>query len=126
MLKRLGYQADLVVNGMEDLQALENQQYDVILMTSDASDGWPRGYEGDRARWPPAEQPYIIAITAYAHLYSVEMCLNAGMNDYILKLFNLQELGNAINVVRQVIMKRYHISHNSIGHEGQKNLEMSY
>lgn len=97
MLKRLGYQADLAVNGLEALHALENQQYDVILMDikMPVMDGLEATKE-IRARCPPAEQPYIIAITAYAHLYGVEMCLNAGMNDYILKPFNLQELRNAI------------------------------
>jgi CheY-like chemotaxis protein len=98
MLKRLGYQADLAVNGLEALHALENQQYDVILMDikMPIMDGLEATKE-IRARWPPAEQPYIIAITAYAHLYNAEMCLNAGMNDYILKPFNWQELRNAIN-----------------------------
>jgi CheY-like chemotaxis protein len=98
MLKRQGYQADLVVNGLEALHALENQQYDVILMDIQmpVMDGL-EATKAIRARWPPAEQPYIIAITAYAHLYSVETCLNAGMDDYILKPFNLHELINAIN-----------------------------
>jgi CheY-like chemotaxis protein len=98
MLKRLGYQADLAVDGLEALQVLKNQQYDVILMDIQmpVMDGL-EATKAIRARWPPAEQPYIIAITAYAHLYSVETCLSAGMDDYILKPFNLQELRNAIN-----------------------------
>ncbi len=97
MLKRLGYRSDLAVNGKEALEALENQRYDVILMDIQmpVMDGL-QATEAIRARWPPAEQPYIIAITAYAHLYSVEMCLKAGMNDYVIKPFNMQELNNAI------------------------------
>ena len=71
MLKRLGYHADMATNGLEATKAI-------------------------RARWPPAEQPYIIAITAYALLYSVDMCIRAGMDDYLCKPFSLDELRIAI------------------------------
>jgi CheY-like chemotaxis protein len=101
MLKRMGYRADLAVNGLEGLQALENKRYDVVLMDIQmpVMDGL-QATEAIRARLPPAEQPYIIAITAYAHLYSVDMCLHAGMNDYIIKPFNLEELKIAFNGIR--------------------------
>jgi CheY-like chemotaxis protein len=101
MLKRMGYTADLAVNGLEGLQALENKRYDVVLMDIQmpVMDGL-QATEAIRARLPPAEQPYIIAITAYAHLYSVDMCLHAGMNDYIIKPFNLEELKKAFNGIR--------------------------
>lgn len=98
MLKRLGYHADLAVNGLEALQALESQRYDLVLMDIQMPE--MDGLEATRAiraGWPPAEQPYIIAVTAYALLYSVEMCLQAGMNDYIVKPLNKEELKNAIN-----------------------------
>lgn len=32
MLKKLGYKADIATNGIEVLQALERQPYDVVLM----------------------------------------------------------------------------------------------
>jgi CheY-like chemotaxis protein len=98
MLKRLGYRADLAVNGLEALHALENQRYEVVLMDIQMPE--MDGLEATRAiraGWPPAEQPYIIAITAYALLYSVDMCLQAGMNDYIVKPLNMEELKTAIN-----------------------------
>ncbi len=101
MLKRMGYEAELAVNGLEALRALENQRYDVVLMDIQmpVMDGL-QATEAIRSSLPPAEQPYIIAITAYAHLYSVDMCLKAGMNDYIVKPFNFEELRSAINKVR--------------------------
>jgi CheY-like chemotaxis protein len=98
MLKRLGYSADLAVNGLEALNALENQHYEIVLMDIQMPE--MDGLEVARrirANWPPAEQPYIIAITAYALLYSVDTCLQAGMNDYIIKPLNLEELKTAIN-----------------------------
>jgi len=98
MLKRLGYHADLAVNGQEALHALENQHYEVVLMDIQMPemDGLEAA-RAIRAGWPPAEQPYIIAITAYALLYNVETCLQAGMNDYIVKPLNMEELKTAIN-----------------------------
>ena len=98
MLKRLGYHADMAANGLEALQALEQRRYDILLMDihMPKMDGL-EATKAIRARWPPAEQPYIIAITAYALLYSVEMCIRAGMDDYLCKPFSLDELRIAID-----------------------------
>jgi CheY-like chemotaxis protein len=104
MLRCLGYRADMAVNGLEALEALEVQSYDIVLMDIQMPE--MDGLEATRvirSRFSPAEQPYIIAITAYAMMYSVEMCLQAGMNDYIVKPFNLEELKNAINGHREKI-----------------------
>jgi CheY-like chemotaxis protein len=98
MLKRLGYHADVVTNGLEALQALEQRHYDILLM--DIHMPKMDGLEATkviRANWPPAEQPFIIAITAYALLYSVEMCIRAGMDDYLCKPFSMDELRIAID-----------------------------
>ncbi len=84
MLKRLGYRADVAANGLEALEALERQPYDIILM--DIRMPQMNGFDATRAireRWPIEEQPRIIAITAYALDGDREMCLQAGMDDYI-------------------------------------------
>jgi CheY-like chemotaxis protein len=102
MLRRLRYSADLAVNGLKALEALEVQRYDIVLMDihMPEMDGL-EATKAIRSRFPPAEQPYIIGVTAYALMYSVEMCLQAGMNDYVVKPFNLEELKNAINGHRE-------------------------
>jgi CheY-like chemotaxis protein len=53
-----------------------------------------------RAHWPHSRPPYIIAITAYALIYSIEMCIQAGIDDYLCKPFSIGELRVAINGCR--------------------------
>ena len=65
MLRKLGYKADSVADGIEALQALERQHYDVVLM--DVKMPEMDGLEATRIirqRWP--DGPKVIAITAYA------------------------------------------------------------
>jgi CheY-like chemotaxis protein len=91
MLKRLGYSADVAGNGLEVLQALERQPYDVVLMDVQMPemDGLVAAQE-IRKRWPRG--PRIIAITAYALKGDRERCLAAGMDDYISKPIVIEEL----------------------------------
>jgi PAS domain S-box-containing protein len=91
MLKRIGYSADVAGNGLEVLQALERQTYDVVLMDVQMPemDGLEASQE-IRRRWP--EGPRIIAITAYALEGDRERCLAAGMDDYISKPVVIDEL----------------------------------
>lgn len=97
MLKRLGYPVDVAANGLEALQALEHQSYGIILMDIQMPE--MDGLEATRIirrRWPK-DSLGIIAITAYAPEYSKEMCLDAGMNDYINKPIQIGELANIIS-----------------------------
>jgi PAS domain S-box-containing protein len=91
MLKRLGYSADVAGNGLEVLQALERQPYDVVLMDVQMPemDGLVAAQE-IRKIWPKG--PRIIAITAYALKGDRERCLAAGMDDYISKPIVIEEL----------------------------------
>ena len=86
MLERLGYRAELVVNGVEVLQALGRRHYDVVLMDvqmpeMDGLDATRR----IRAQGPGPAQPIIVAMTANAMASDREECLHAGMDDYISK-----------------------------------------
>ncbi|RRR70084.1 MAG: response regulator [Candidatus Viridilinea halotolerans] len=86
MLERLGLRADLAANGYEAIAALERQAYDVVLM--DVQMPEMDGLEATRhlrTALPAARQPYIIAMTAGAMVGDREACLAAGMNDYISK-----------------------------------------
>jgi PAS domain S-box-containing protein len=97
MLKRLGYSADVAGNGLEVLQALERQPYDVVLMDVQMPemDGLVAAQE-IRKLWPNG--PRIIAITAYALKGDRERCLAAGMDDYISKPIVIEELRRALEI----------------------------
>jgi PAS domain S-box-containing protein len=97
MLKKLGYRADVAANGLEVLQALERQRYDVILM--DVQMPEMNGLEACRQlrrRLPSEEQPHIIAITAYALVGDRDLCIDAGMDGYISKPVKLEELKSVL------------------------------
>jgi CheY-like chemotaxis protein len=96
MLKRLGYRADAAADGFEVLQALQRQQYDLILM--DVRMPELSGLEAKQIRklWLASQQPKIIAITAYALEGDREKCLAAGMDDYISKPVKIEDLDDTL------------------------------
>ncbi|MEZ4361087.1 MAG: response regulator [Kofleriaceae bacterium] len=96
-LGRLGYRADVAGNGLEVLQALERQPYDVILMDVQMPelDGLEASKRIRQASSSP-EIPRIIAMTANAMQGDREACLAAGMNDYISKPVRINELVKAL------------------------------
>jgi CheY-like chemotaxis protein len=93
LLERLGYRADVAGNGYEALDALKRQPYDVILMDVQMPD--MDGLEATRSivrNWPNEKRPHIVAMTANAMQGDREMCLAAGMNDYISKPIRIEKL----------------------------------
>jgi PAS domain S-box-containing protein len=97
ILQKMGYRADVAANGIEVLDALERQPYDVILM--DVQMPELDGLEATRAiRADVAadRQPRIIAMTAEAMQGDREMCLDAGMDDYVTKPVRVEELVRAL------------------------------
>jgi CheY-like chemotaxis protein len=93
MLDRLGYRADVAGNGIEVLEALERQPYDLVLM--DVQMPEMDGLEATRqiqARWPQERRPHIIAMTAHALEEVRQMCLDLGMVGYISKPIRIEEL----------------------------------
>ena len=97
LLERLGYGADVAVNGVEAIQALERQPYDVVLM--DVQMPELDGLDATRQiceRWPPERRPHIIAMTANALPEDREACFAAGMNDYVAKPIRAEELVAAL------------------------------
>lgn len=96
-LERLGYHADAVANGLEVLTALERRPYDLVLMDLQMPE--MDGLEASRqirARFPVDRQPKIIALTSNAMQGDRELCLAAGMDDYISKPVKLHEISAAI------------------------------
>jgi signal transduction histidine kinase len=96
-LEKLGYRAEVVGNGLEVLQALERQPYDIVLL--DVQMPEMDGYETARQlrrRWTDAERPRIIAMTGNAMQGDREKCLQAGMDDYIAKPVRIEDLRIAL------------------------------
>ncbi|MFN6461704.1 MAG: PAS domain S-box protein [Nostoc sp. DedVER02] len=97
MLQKMGYSADVVTNGVEVLKALQKQPYDVVLM--DVQMPEMDGLETSRRicqEWS-GFRPHIIGITANAMRGDREVCLAAGMDDYISKPVQFQELAQALS-----------------------------
>jgi PAS domain S-box-containing protein len=103
ILERLGYRADVAANGVEAIEAVRRQDYDVILMDihMPEMDGL-EATERIRADFPAAH-PQIIAMTADAQQGYREKCLAAGMNDYVSKPVRVDELVSALARAGQAI-----------------------
>ena len=100
LLQQMGYRADLASNGIEAIESVQRQTYDVVLM--DVQMPEMDGLEASRritARWPAQQRPRIVAMTANAMQGDREMCLEAGMDDYITKPIRLEQLIDALTRV---------------------------
>ncbi|MCP4544255.1 MAG: response regulator [Chloroflexi bacterium] len=103
LLARMGYRADVAGNGLETLEALQRQPYDVILM--DVQMPEMDGLEATRRirhEVAPKAQPRIVAMTASAMKEDRDACQVAGMDDYVSKPIRVKELINALNKCRPV------------------------
>jgi CheY-like chemotaxis protein len=97
LLERMGYRADLASNGIEAIECVERQTYDVVLM--DVQMPEMDGFEASRritGKMPAGRRPRIIAMTANAMQGDREMCIAAGMDDYIAKPIRVDQLVEAL------------------------------
>ena len=97
LLQRLGYRADVVANGLEVLDAVERQEYDVVLMDIQM----PEMDGLQAARWIVQRRgasglPRIVAMTANAMPGDRESYITAGMDGYVAKPINMEELAAAM------------------------------
>jgi PAS domain S-box-containing protein len=108
-LRKLGYTADVVTNGLEVLEALRHNPYSIIFMDCQMPE--MNGYQAAQAireleqspsgvpgwKWPV----HIIAMTAEAMAADAAKCLQMGMNDYLSKPVRLAELKAALDRWKQ-------------------------
>jgi CheY-like chemotaxis protein len=98
LLQQMGYRADVASNGIEAIECVERQAYDVILM--DVQMPEMDGLDATRqitAKWSPDQRPRIVAMTANAMQGDREMCITAGMDDYLTKPIRVDQLVGALN-----------------------------
>ncbi len=96
LLELLGYEADIAANGLEAIEAVERQTYDVVLMDIQMPE--MDGLDATRhiVQESAESRPQIIAMTASALPSDRERCLQAGMDDYIVKPVSLEDLHAAL------------------------------
>ena len=105
MLKRIGYQADIVMNGLEVIERLQHHDYDVILM--DLQMPKMDGMEATRriiSDFPGHRCPTIIAMTANALEGDRQECLDAGMHDYVTKPVKIEQLAHALSQCQPLLL----------------------
>jgi CheY-like chemotaxis protein len=98
LLSQMGYRADVASNGIEAIESVGRQAYDVVLM--DVQMPEMDGLEASRRIVANAQsggaRPRIVAMTANAMAGDREMCLAAGMDDYITKPIRVDALVEAL------------------------------
>jgi PAS domain S-box-containing protein len=96
MLERLGYHADIAGDGLEAIAALQRQVYDLVFMDVQMPeiDGYEttRRIKRDLAPHLGDSLPPIVAMTANAMVGDREVCLAAGMDDYLSKPIRPEEI----------------------------------
>jgi PAS domain S-box-containing protein len=103
LLRKIDCRTDMVSDGREAMQALERQPYDVVLLDVEMPE--MDGLAVARAicqQWPKEQRPYMIAVTANALQGDREECLNAGMDDYLSKPVQQDQLSDALDRYRSL------------------------
>ncbi|MBD5780157.1 response regulator [Pelagicoccus sp. NFK12] len=103
MLKKFGYSADLVANGVEAVEAVKQCDYDLVFMDCQMPemDGFEatrviRQIERDRSS---SKRAYIFALTANVRGESMEMSKEAGMDGFLAKPIKLGDIRHALKEV---------------------------
>jgi CheY-like chemotaxis protein len=106
ILDNLRIQSDLVEDGAQALEACRSKNYDIIFM--DMQMPVMDGLTATACiREQLIHQPYIVAITANTFLDDQDRCAQAGMNDFLAKPFELDDL-------KAVLLKWHRVSGNDV------------
>lgn len=102
MLNKMGYEPKIVANGHEAIEICNEQSFDIILMDIQMPE--LDGLEScKRIRSNTnIQQPFIVALTANAMKEDRDICMEAGMNDYITKPFKIELL---MSLLRKIYLE---------------------
>ncbi|WP_251037653.1 PAS domain S-box protein [Paenibacillus albidus] len=106
LLQKRGYQAELVENGEQALEAVMQNHYDLVFM--DVQMPVMSGLTATmmiRERAPQEHQPYIVAVTAYAGQEDQERCRAVGMEAHISKPILSSEVDRILQRRRESILR---------------------
>ena len=107
MLRRIGYRADLAANGLEAVEAVRMVPYDVVFMDLQMPEldglGAMRQIISEHAI---GRRPRIVALTANAYDEDRAQCLAAGMDDYLSKPLQKDQLEAALERAPQLPRQR--------------------
>jgi len=93
ILEQMGYEADLVRTGAAVLEKLEEQPYDIIFMDVEMPE--MDGLEATRRivnAYPEGQRPIIVGTTAYGLASDEHQCMEAGMNDCVIKPIRIEQI----------------------------------
>lgn len=95
LLQRIGFSVRIAVNGTEAVEMTAAEQYDIVFMDCHMPE--MDGLEATRViRSRAGHQPLIIALTAAASTADRCQCLQSGMDDYLAKPYQLEQLARVI------------------------------
>ncbi|MEA5601885.1 ATP-binding protein [Nostoc sp. UHCC 0252] len=114
-LQSLGYSADVANNGKEALDLLEKIPYDLILMDCqmpvlDGLETTKEIHRWQESKFVSGRRPVVIAMTANAMKQDQQMCLDAGMDDYLSKPVMKEKLAATLEHWASVILRVEEIS----------------
>lgn len=97
MLEKLGCRVDVASNGLIALEAVQQNQYDIVLMDCQMPemDGFA-ATAAIRALPTAAADVYIVALTANAFQSDIDHCYAVGMNDFVAKPIYVNEITQAL------------------------------
>ncbi|TGE32242.1 response regulator [Desulfosporosinus sp. Sb-LF] len=115
LLKMKGFSCDVAVNGLEAVRASNDMDYDIIFMDCQmpVMDGYQATRE-IRAREEAGKHTVIVAMTAYAMKGDAEKCLEAGMDVYLSKPIDINEVIKILQKYGSVVIEE----NNEIVHQG--------
>ncbi len=103
LLERMGYDSEVAVNGVEAIEALRRDAFDVVFM--DVQMPVMDGIEAARQihkEWAPGRRPRIIALTAGVTADEIQTCKIAGMDDFLAKPIDVERLAATLAACRRL------------------------